>query len=1534
MSTPVAWNLKGGLDLDHGYIDIVGGRMADARNIKVNPKTDRESGGISAKPGNVFAFDLGTVSPQNKIWRIKLHNQPDVVHEIDFWNTQRDYRLMTMPTATGSFLIGDTPALWALAINTYAPAGVFAVTTGPDYVDIELTQFPYYDWHIDQIRSYHLSGANFIQPELIVTQDAITTELAGPLRHIGEEDVMGDLFIMSTTNENLPETTSLNIISVGAVSSGGATGPLTTLTFNIDHGLQAGESFSINGSTLLMLNGQHVVQQVISPTQISIVSNVTWGAIIPITPTTGETIIRFPQGMGDIGVATRDNDIPTWTYTRLVRSRQLNFCTRKGIRTDGRVKAGRKRVYFTDKYNSVRAFQYYGDYVLDGLLAHINPKCSINLAYLSSQMNLIAYSYTNELVMTYTGQSLSGGELACGNKYYTYRLIDYSGSKSAFAPLTDPVPVYMRDPFEGALEVRGEESTSISSKAVNFELTGFKAGLFEKIEFGVIEDFGNGSRTGSVFEPTMLTGDTVLFTHRGTGQNMSPLDLGELYNNLNGSFSRAGDLTIIDKRLALADLDSDDSIDLREWAKQIRHTLRYREIYGTGNLALKGVGGYMLPEHVNNYAPVPLNETVRVGIYIEMNNGTSTPVYWVDDIRIDAEPTNTANPTDNRRIAGLPDYRFQNDDSPYSYLIPYIEFTNIDPNILIAGTPLKQQAKRVRFVIAPIIEEVISTGICVVGASGSHLTAPVVTVGASNIAIRQQADRSNSSWICEYPLWEDSFLPKDPLSPSPSNVEYGPSMPLSSSTFSIEKRYCAFYSPEMALGMLDDYESTTADKLIVLGKARIKYRTPTSSNDEHNAHINSSGALVVPNSNGIRLFRSIFLHLLASNNGATTNTIDITEAAVIEAGQTKTIGGRVFTKYHDHVNPASGSITDFALSDRRIDNARSLVLRTTSDIVAPTGAPMSMPDYGVYICQLFRERPNKYGDKDSQFYNPTGCYADIATDFSILSTVDFYGGNHFSGSHLDRLRWANENAVVSGAASGAGDAINNPKKIGQGAIVYYPTISKVNVELMKRVEGSESFPEDFQGSYTERLQSCSQQWGPYPQFYNNAFSIYRDVVRYRAFNTDELGYEEQNVRIRWSSLDNTYSDFDPLRVFLPLNYKDLDATFGRISSIHNVNGELISLQPRKFIRQFFNTRAQLQTSDNTVMIGTGAVMSHDGVDLSQTGCHHRWGAYKGRSKGGKDTLFFISSEHKSLVRWGYDGSKIITDEQPVRTLMAGLQHTKDKDEPYCSKSQGLRMAWNHVDREMLISGNCHRDWPLTWLDAVSYPAGLMITHGTNGIPAWPAFYKAKIDHASSPSTEPGTGSQWTDAWELIEPQNRETGWRDHFAFNEDLNEVMPRYDWHPQSYLRYADTILTPGASNPNLIYEHDRGIRLSYWGGAGAFNGVNTESYIEVVFNIWPQERKRFLALQVTSDLAPDRVLIWTRQHTTWLNADDFTLVQDKWQSTIYNDTTADGNREGRNENIHGEYMRCRIYFSPDNANVVRSILANVSTRNRITAR
>jgi hypothetical protein len=650
-------------------------------------------------------------------------------YEITFLTMNQNHVMDTVQTA------GDAASIYASLtdLNVFYYANQFTFTLGPDYVDVEYNGFNYYDYYIQSTGNDRLG--------IFATQEAIPLNLAGGLIANGSYDILGHLFITSTTLEKEPEELNLNVVAVNPIVANTNPPPNqifdapTLITFSSNHDFQIGEWVGISGSNASWLNGTFLVSGIPTPNEIEIITDTSFGGV---HDTTGyvvgdEVMLRNPQSIGEIGVALYDYDADQWSYTRLLRSIQLNFLTSKANDITGRDDVRRKTLYYTDDHNNRRAFYYYGEYIQDGALAHINPNNYYTYDNIDEQNEVSSNSIEATVRLS---EQIQSGALKAGNKRYFCYLVDYFGNRSAYSAISNVVSAYKGVP-SGI--IYGNEPTENTGKANRLIIEQIDTDKYEYISLGFIDYVGEVV-TASTLPERQITGRTMILDHLGTEPSFA-VDLATItVSNLNVP-KRALNVDLIDNRLVFSNLQEDPKLDLRPWSKTFKHRIKQKFITESTKFQL---GEYQDVQVIHDNLGYMMNETYRFGVQVYWKkSGTWSEASWIDDIRVDPSQDNVANPEgNNRRVQSVPpapdelsnydlNETIVSDEDFYPLplgvdaaypdgfpkkkvfgrvKVPYVEFFGFDLNFEIDGTPIRNLISKIKIVRAECIPEVIASG--------------------------------------------------------------------------------------------------------------------------------------------------------------------------------------------------------------------------------------------------------------------------------------------------------------------------------------------------------------------------------------------------------------------------------------------------------------------------------------------------------------------------------------------------------------------------------------------------------------------------------------------------------------------------------------------------------------------------------------------------------------------------------------------------------------------------------------------------------
>ena len=588
---PIRLTPLGNLDKDSDYNLVKEGNYVDALDVIKQDDDGQVSGSIQPTQRNKHAFSLGEVVAQNKKYRITVPSTAGR-YAVRFQSANGANDIVDY---NGPIAYSDVPStavqFYSLAnwqaegwtVQDTANSALFNTTyptvNGQTVIELELNAYQYYDYVLTSV------GPDTVKVECI--QEAIPTDLVGPLKDIGSFDFLGDLFIFSTTQDNDSEETNLEVSGVGPIANIGGQDyyvGLTTISFTTDHNLQVGQGIIISGSNLGFLNGYFVVNSVLAPNQITVVTSTAWGDQFLVTSGAigEEKITIHPKGIGEIGVAQKDNQSETWTYTRLLRSWELNYRLKHAIRSDAREKLNRKILYYTDYLNDVRSISYQGEYVEDGLLTFVNELNFFSYDNITKESNLFSSQsiLLNQLSFETVGPV--GGQLNCGNYYFTYRFYIGESPTSWVSINESGIPIIPEAfPDDSPINIHGDSSDITTSKVINLTLNNINSNLYDRVEFAVVYVAGDGQDIAFdswIWQEYYINEETTLsLTFTGL-EDRRGVDLGEIsFSQSNTAIPRkAYDLCIIDERLVLGNIKYSNIQDLSDWADQLPVPGRHR----------------------------------------------------------------------------------------------------------------------------------------------------------------------------------------------------------------------------------------------------------------------------------------------------------------------------------------------------------------------------------------------------------------------------------------------------------------------------------------------------------------------------------------------------------------------------------------------------------------------------------------------------------------------------------------------------------------------------------------------------------------------------------------------------------------------------------------------------------------------------------------------------------------------------------------------------------------------------------------------
>lgn len=1198
----------------------------------------------------------------------------------------------------------------------------------------------------------------------------------------------------------------------------------------------------------------------------------------------------------ELGCVEYDENTDVYSYTRLLRTNSLGFSPDYRVQIKGEKNGDKVYLYMTDRNTFPRAIYVNEPVVEDGALTHQGGEYS--LSTIDEETRLFLKRPGSYLTMEGV---LSGGNVKAGNKRYTGRFLTEALTQTEIIHPLGPINVYLGDKAIPSW-VSGADSDVVTDKKVVLKLNDIPAGVYKYFELIVIEYQGSSESAKVVQRYDIKDNTELIVEHIGIGQELQELSFSEVLASLT-SYDTVGSIELINNRLVTANFTEEQDPDLSDWALDITHGLQRTISYiaTTNDQTIKGVGkykslqsgdaGYIFgeyqdPYNVLNKMGYMWNDTYRFGIQVKWKKtGKWSKAYYVDDIRIDISASNVTSP--NRRDFNLAMTNFTLEDSE-SLNVPYVVFRNIDLSYLVDDVPLHSLIDAFRFVRAERIPEVLATG----------MLFPALLEGAPSPAYY-------------VPYFDDLAA-----------YDYTTLLGYDASDF------CFFQSPDLFFGK--NYTYQDGDSLKVMGN--IKQSTKKNTGQIRGSSLNGGG------------FTDCSGFFVDQSGGA----VDYTDVTITEASRMGK--GKVVQISAVDVSVESDWNSNLTSGVPRTSNMQ-YVFKTGSKLYGNMGnAAMQADDTGgPYYAQVYRDLggPNKYPlNKELTVYKSTGhLYTLTPSDVGVVSAdQEIFGGDVFTQKSFMVLKSA---YYISPAPShGVGIAYYSQNTVNtqmrtipeqsdeQGGAGYvYPQ----NVDMFGNLGGSPTYDK---GTIGRGLANWLEQWPEraIQSQYNKGYDVRDDISLVSSFDPNSTYTGRRPTGIAWSSAKISGSLKDDYRIFKPLDTADLDQTHGPIEHIMELNSILYTWQRDSFQRQYFNDPTTVGAAEGTdVILGTGAILGLRGQELSAIGSDKKWSIFKGKTSSGKDVAYWYNNTYKKIMRFGADGTTVISDPLPNKPgissyLKQYVNFISEEEEPITGF--GVHGVWNHRYNEAIFTFKGF----INTLQIPEVGGGFAVTAGTvysntnapithkSGLPS--VFVaKSNFTYNNLGTQEPGVGSQTATYWDEKGPEDYPQYYTMFtIAFDERKNGFSSFHGYYPNIYIPFRDNFISTDPLTENEVWVHDNGAITSYYGTAYDANAT-------VVLNIDPNLSKQFIALQANTNVVPDRIDFTTRDHTSFLTSSDFEEREDYFYSTIKNNAVA-GVVTGDSSRLFGRYLLIKLNFDTAVDQRLINFIVKIREKNRLYSR
>lgn len=1422
--------------------------------------------------GNKEIVDFGEVTAQNQKVRVYFKVTSSITLELYNTNDQ------LISSGTQTVISGDLQsfknAVKYIVQNQFTvPSTFYANQTGSQ---------PYIDFLLDtQNSDWKLVGVDYQ-----IIQEAITTTGTGKYIPIGSYDFLNDCFYWLTTQRNFKQTLDKQITNVTSINGS------ARLTVP-NHGLKDGETIAINGATgtnLQGVNGIWVIN-VVNSNQFDLILSKFSG-----TWTSGGTITNNLYGYGCIGVVILDNNTNLYTFIPLLRSKKLNFITKKEIyQPQVELNGTLISLYYTDDYNLPRVTYYRGPYATDGCIQALYPKTG-QYQYASLDLEIANQLIYSGYKLTFDSQLQSGGNLKAGNKRYAIRFISESLAQTELSLITNPIPCFSQA-YEGLTTTNfiwGNDATVSTSKRNILRVTGITPGLFRYIELICFEYIGTNTSILSVSavvvrrESLTPTQTEITLEHNGNETSTVPFDASTA-SQVQPKIITARDNVIIQNRLVYGNVKiATDEYDLTDFCKTLKYSLHKKSIPASSYL--KTNGEFYDPTKTENSVGYQAWEWYRFYIVGEYLSGSLSSAFFAFDVRfvskddylspnadtnfISPFPPNDANwefknsnGTNRRNLANDTFDNYDLSDNQVGYggnlYQLYLKLENLDWNYSINGVPLKDIFRSFKIYRAERKDEVLLSGVFnKAQVWSSTINSPNTNnirdfvYSVRNTAVNNNLFGTNAGGGQLY-----------------QNLPY----PYSSlGTVFVKENYGSFYSPDYSF-FNNKYDYSSGDLLISYGQA---YQSLTKSADFR------------PNQLGLVSYLSYY-----------TGMTNCNKAGIYKVNELKTVGNNDVVNMDNNIKyyKQGGNYLGYFSIGAEFG---SYVLKLNKNVINDGSqnqfydinifGPYLNADVALYNSVYFRRLADKYGSSINSNNNLTYTNSEIFYTNSI-SNADVLGGDVFTQSiYIKKF------APYTGS--------NDWKANGASAGLQIVSQNKVNTNLRVFSTGKQVFPQGYNGNIPNWLNT-----GNFDYYEQNSGYQVTNRVQAKAIFDNENTKENENIlptRKYYSELKPNGSKVDFYRIFLPFNFADNPQVFGPISRVMNVNNELFTVQERGYTREYFNSRGKLLSPDaGEILIGDGSVLSRIGTNLTIFGTDHSGAVVKGKSQSGKDVIMFISPDFSQVLRFGDDGLVSVSLRESMRTFFNNnLRWARQAFTP--ADGYGICGVWDNNNKQFIFTVKAWQKMQ-SWDSNFGYAEKETVLYGITeqGVPN---IYVATKDIQKN-TPPPSNNSDWSQiSYTDSNYYNVYT-----FTWSEMKAGFAQFYSYLPNLYTQFQGGVITPYPDLTNdkrsKIYLHGVGNPAEYYGFQ--FSGGK----ISLICNFNRDGNKKFFALWMNASNKPERVDITSLFRDddngefikkSYLLASDFETREGYQISPVKLETDTNGSNDGDTGQMEGVWARFDITF------------------------
>lgn len=360
------------------------------------------------------------------------------------------------------------------------------------------------------------------------------------------------------------------------------------------------------------------------------------------------------------------------------------------------------------------------------------------------------------------------------------------------------------------------------------------------------------------------------------------------------------------------------------------------------------------------------------------------------------------------------------------------------------------------------------------------------------------------------------------------------------------------------------------------------------------------------------------------------------------------------------------------------------VALTLSTRLNKSSLGLSDNDNGIYMAQYVVDVQNQYDIQNVRIV-PTGSKVHLS-EYPDATTVNVnvFGGDTYTQKNYIRLcYWTNYSQMKDYIPSYPQGV--NESSIFSSFIGYYGQ-ARYNAQLTYN-NGVDTPTFTLQGQKTiydylfpfEKIDDVVEE-----QFnYDSGFSAPNLLNRTIAYNTRTVQPSKLISRIYYTDKKPVSAVSDIYRRIKRSSYRDLDPKNGPIHGIIDQGDHMVALQTYAVTPLVYNTDAFATTSIGAVQTTTGDVYPLNQTPVSAFGPSTKSAVLKGMNRNGNVTTYWVSDWSRKILRYGYDGVSILSDQFNIRSYLLNNMSTSNAENDivmgYRPRNQQMYISFKNVN---------------------------------------------------------------------------------------------------------------------------------------------------------------------------------------------------------------------------------------------------------------